>query len=220
MINNEPWSAQAWKAIEPIYKAIIRHPFIRNMIEGSTDRSYFMTYLNQDAIYLSTYSKMLAHLASRLDDKDAMADVLRFASDGIAVERALHEKFLEAPYRGMPASPTCLMYTAVEEAQALRPAAVEAACLLPCFWVYYKVGQYILENVVDLENNWCADWIRTYADKTFERSTMRYIEICDSLAAEATDEVRREMTEIFKTCTRLEWMFWDSAYNMDTDWKV
>ena len=49
--------------------------------------------------------------------------------------------------------------------------------------------------------------------------TSRLLKPHDTLADNSSDEIREEMTAIFKTCTRLEWMFWDSAYNLET-WKI
>lgn len=212
---NEKWSDRAWRAAEPIYQAILQHPFVRELCEGTLPKEKFLFYLGQDAQYLAKYTRVLAHVASRLNDKAAIADVLSFAAEGIAVESALHESFLSGTE--LPAmSPTCLMYTAIEEAQAFEPAAVEAASLLPCFWVYQKVGTAILQQCGNIDRNPYARWIETYANEAFAESTRRYIEICDSLA---TDELQQTMTDIFIICTRMEWMFWDSAYNLEK-WKV
>ncbi len=41
----------------------------------------------------------------------------------------------------------------------------------------------------------------------------------DELAEGAGENERREMTEAFVTCSRLEWMFWDSAYKLEK-WPV
>lgn len=212
------WSENAWKVAEPVYQAILKQPFVCQLAAGTLPEDKFIFYLGQDARYLESYTKVLAHVASRLPHKQQIADFLKFATDGIAVEQALHEYFL----KGAPLpekSPTCLMYTAVEESMSYEPVAVEAASLLPCFWIYQKVGEHILTSAKDLENNPFAAWIKTYGDETFAAATRRAIEICDELAEDASEEVRNRMTEIFLICSRLEWMFWDSAYNFEK-WKV
>jgi len=48
-----------------------------------------------------------------------------------------------------------------------------------------------------------------------EQSTTRAIEILDELAEAASPAVRAQMTEAFVNATRMEWMFWDSAYKME-----
>lgn len=212
------WSENAWNIAEPVYLAILEQPFVNELAAGTLPKERFLFYLGQDALYLAGYTKVLAHIASRMSRKEHISDFLKFATDGIAVEQALHESFLQgAPLPEI--SPTCLMYTAVEKAAAYAPVAVESAAVLPCFWIYQRVGEHILSHADNLLANPYARWIETYGDEAFAAATRRAIEICDELAEEATDEVRRQMTEVFLNCSRLEWMFWDSAYNLEK-WKI
>lgn len=212
------WSEEAWKAAEPIYEDILRQPFVKELAAGELARDKFLFYLCQDALYLTEYTKVLAHVASRLHRKEHVADFLKFATDGIAVEQALHESFIKG--MTLPAmSPTCLMYTAIEKSKAYEPVAVEAASLLPCFWIYQKVGDYILASARNLDENPYAAWIRTYGDEAFAAATRRAIEICDELAEAADIKTCRHMTEVFVICAKMEWMFWDSAYNFEK-WKI
>ena len=90
----EKWSEKAWKEVEPIYRAILDHPFVRELAEGTLNRERFLFYIRQDSIYIANYCRVLAHIASRLTDTDQTEDFLRFAADGVAVERALHQSFL------------------------------------------------------------------------------------------------------------------------------
>lgn len=217
-MDSKKWSENAWKAAEGIYNSILQQAFIKELADGSLAEEKFLFYLGQDAHYLNTYCRSLAHVASRLKRNEDVEAFLRFASDGIFVERALHESFLKGKVLP-PMSPTCKLYTSVEEASALDTVSVEAAALLPCFWVYQRVGEHILQTATNLDSNPYARWIETYGDETFAQSTRKAIEICDRLAEEASEEERRRMTEIFITCTRLEWMFWDSAYALE-QWKI
>lgn len=218
MNKSTKWSEEAWNAAQHIYHSILDLPFVTELARGTLPGRKFLFYLAQDSMYLDTYSRMLAHVASRLDDKSHMESFLKFASDGIAVERALHESFIcgtDMP----PQSPSCLLYTSVQKASALEAVCVEAASLLPCFWVYQRVGEHIAATASNLDGNPYEKWIKTYGDESFAESTRRAIEICDILAENASVDERRRMTDIFVTCTRLEWLFWESAYNME-QWKV
>lgn len=212
------WSQAAWQAAADIYEATLWHPMVRGLADGDLPMEVFLYYLGQDAHYLDGYTRVLAHAASRLADVEHTAAFLDFARDGIAVERSLHQEFLRgAPLP--PMSPTCLMYVSVEKSTAYEPVAVEVASLLPCFWIYHEVGRHILQNSAPLDSNPYRRWIETYADPTFAEATRKAIGICDDLAADATPALRHRMTEIFITCARLEWMFWDSAYNLEK-WKI
>ena len=225
------WSDQAWEAALPVYEKILEHPFVRALTNGSLPEERFRFYIRQDALYLDGYARRLAHVAARLPHEEQTESFLHFALDGIEVERALHAQFLGGDHPAREEiSPTCLLYTSVLDAQALAPVEVEAAAVLPCFVVYQRVGEWIharangdasndCKTNVPLHENPFRAWIATYADPAFAASTRRALEICDQLAAAAGDETRQRMTELFVRCTRLEWMFWDSAWNLET-WKI
>lgn len=213
------WSRTAWEAARPVYERIAAHPFVEELARGTLAPERFRFYLRQDALYLDSYARRLAHIASRLGRKEHTEAFVRFASDGIEVERALHETLLQGdvPAAG-EMSPACLLYTSVLDSQATAPVEVEAAAVLPCFWVYQRVGETILARQTDDANPYAA-WIATYADPAFADATARAIAICDELAAETGDAVRRRMTELFVRCTKMEWLFWDSAYRLE-QWKI
>lgn len=211
-----PWSAEAWKASEHIYNEILKLPFITELAAGTLSGERFTNYIKQDNLYIDEYSRVLAHIASRLSEIDDVATFLEFANDGVAMEKGLHAMYVSdaAPRK----SPVCLLYTSLLKAQALEDVAVEAAAILPCFWIYQKVGEHIL-SIASKEGNPYADWINAYSNPAFDISTRRCIDVCDRLAAAAGEETRRRMTDIYVQCSRLEYMFWDSAYNFG-DWKA
>lgn len=212
------WSEHTWKLAEPIYDKILRHPFIRELAYGTLSRERFMFYLRQDALYINNYCRVVAHIASRLKTQNDIEDFLRFASEGIMVERALHQSFLSGvTMADVNPAPACMLYTSFETAQGLGPVEVEAAAVLPCFWIYRKTGEHILSCCSP--DNPYIKWIATYSDRSFAEATDRAIAICDRLAEAATPETRAQMTHAFISATRMEWMFWNSAYNLE-QWKI
>lgn len=212
------WSETTWQSVEPVYNAIVRHPFVQQLADGTLADEKFRFYLLQDALYIDNYARVLAHIASRLSDKSHAADFIRFAQDGVDVEKAMHATFLNGVLPDKARiSPTCLLYTSLLSAQATAPVQVEAAAVLPCFWVYQRVGQEVVKRAS--ADNPYRLWIDTYADPQFEQSTRRAIEICDELAAHAGKDTAEAMTKIFTMCTRMEWLFWDSAWNLEK-WKI
>lgn len=110
------------------------------------------------------------------------------------------------------------LHLGAAKAQALAPVEVEAAAVLPCFWVYQQVGQQIIARQQGSANPY-AQWIETYADPTFAEATARAIGICDALAEKTGPETRHRMTDTFLRCTKMEWMFWDSAWRLES-WKI
>lgn len=205
------WSEEAWNASERIYNAILELPFIKELADGTLPQDKFLHYIEQDNLYIDDYSRVLAHIASRLDRIDDVAAFLAFAGDGVAVEKNLHATYVHAA--ATEKTPACLLYTSLLKAQANEPVEVEAAAILPCFWIYQKAGEHIL-SIARMNGNPYASWIETYSDPSFGISTRRCIDICDRLADNASHGIRRRMTAIYRQCSRLEWMFWDSAYRI------
>ncbi|MDE6854031.1 MAG: TenA family protein [Muribaculaceae bacterium] len=205
------WSEEARSASEHIYSAILELPFIKELAAGTLSQERFLHYIQQDNLYIDDYSRVLAHIASRLADIDDVATFLEFAGDGVAMEKGLHAMYTarQAPAK----SPACLFYTSLLKSQSAEDVAVEAAAILPCFWIYQRVGEHIL-SVASLDGNPYADWIKAYSDPAFDVSTRRCIDLCDRLAERSTAEVRQRMTDIYVQCSRLEWLFWDSAYRL------
>ena len=64
----KPWSQEAWAAAQPVYEAILAHPFVAALADGTLPREHFMYYLRQDSLYLGEYTRVLAHAASRMPD--------------------------------------------------------------------------------------------------------------------------------------------------------
>lgn len=212
------WSEQAWNSIESIYNKILDLPFLHELMDGTLPPEKFYFYLRQDAIYLSEYGKVLIRIASRLEKSQHKTAFLSFAADAITVESTLHTSYLkEAPqtsYKG--ASPSCLLYTGFLAKQLLYPVETALAAVLPCFWIYQRVGEYIVGHQTNNHNPYQA-WINTYGNEDFARTVINAIAICDEVADNSP--LKTEMTEAFAYSSRMEWMFWDSAYQLEK-WKI
>lgn len=209
----EKWSNLAWQAALPEIERIKRLPFLRELADGTLPDDIFRFYISQDRLYLDNYTRVLAHIASRLPDMADVETFLAFAVDGVAVEKELHARF--SPDKDATKTQACEFYTSFLRARSQDDIAVEAAAVLPCFWVYLEVGKYIL-STARLDGNPYRAWIETYSVPAFDISTAKAIDVCDRLAAATTGTVRRQMTDTFIEATRLEYLFWHSAYHKGT----
>ncbi|MDR1223480.1 MAG: TenA family protein [Tannerella sp.] len=212
------WSEKAWDAIAPVYKETLSLPFIQELMDGTLDREKFVFYIRQDALYLSDYGRVLATIAAKLTDPEHIETFIGFAGESIAVEKELHETFVAELDAEQRPSPSCLLYTSFLLRQLNAPLEVMAAAVLPCFRIYKEVGDYILANGTK-ENNPYQTWINAYGDEAYARSVKKAIAVCDTLAAQCTPERQCAMTEVFVMCSKLEWLFWDSAYRQE-QWKI
>src|SRR5712691_3301246 len=89
------FSAELWKSIEPIYDSILRHPFIRDLGDGSLDQECFKFYVLQDALYLREFGRALAIAAARAPEDEWIVMFAEHAANAVKVERTLHEGFFQ-----------------------------------------------------------------------------------------------------------------------------
>lgn len=215
------WSEEAWNAAKPVYDKILEQPFIKGLMDGTLDRKRFIFYIQQDALYLADYGKVLTGVAFKLNKPRHISNFVHFAGDSMQVEKALHETFINKIETNTKPemSPSCLLYTSYLLRQlANAPVEVIVAAVLPCFWIYKKVGDYILANQTKGDNPY-QSWIDTYGGEEFEKSVATAIAIADELADKCTREQRDAMTEAYVMCSKMEWLFWDSAWRLE-EWVV
>ncbi len=209
-----------WNEISPVYSAILKLPFNRELAEGTLDREKFSFYIKQDTLYLSDFARALAITGTKSHSVPEFMEFLDFAKGAIVVERALHDSFLKRfdTHIDVDKSPACFSYTHfLLSAAALDDYPVAVAALLPCFWIYREVGHHIYKESVN--NNPYQDWIDTYAGEDFSKSVDSAIRITDQAAEHSSTSIRSRMLQAFVYSTKLEWMFWDSAYNTE-QWPV
>lgn len=215
------WSEYAWQSISDIYSKILKLPFITELMNGTLSKDKFHFYIQQDAIYLADFGKVLAGIAYKSPNTSHAKAFLGFANDTISVEQVLHESFLREINNSYKpeASPSCLLYTSFMHKQfANASLEVAMASVLPCFWIYKEVGDYILANQIESANPY-QEWIDTYGGHEYGKAVESAISICNELASYCTQEQRKDMTDAFKMCSKMEWMFWESAYRQEK-WSV
>jgi thiaminase/transcriptional activator TenA len=210
------FTEKLWKNITPIYEAILNHPFNRELMDGTLSTERFLFYIQQDSLYLVEFGRVLSLLAGRCKDAQTMSDFIHLADEVISGERGMQDEFFKIYGITTPCTrqaPVCSSYANFIIAAATNKTYGEAVTsVLPCFWIYREVGNHILKNAV-LGNPY-RKWIDTYASAEFSASTDKAIKIVET-AANNYPELQERMEEIFETATRLEWMFWDSAYRME-----
>lgn len=210
------WSEQAWKAIDPVYNSIITMPFIQELANGSLHIDKFRFYIQQDACYLEHFARSLALIAARTQQVDDVLQFIRFAENGIVVENALHASyFVEFGIDGMAeAEPACHHYIHfLKSTAALDAVETAIAAVLPCFWIYKRVGDHIYTNM-SVDNNPYVNWINTYAGEEFGIAVAKAIDCCNRAAAGTTEYGRRKMTDAFIAAAKLEFDFWHAAYQL------
>ena len=85
------------------------------------------------------------------------------------------------------------------------------ASLLPCFWIYAEVGKDIVDN--SIPNNPYQAWVDTYSGEEFNQAVRNVIATVDKVAARCDADTLEKMHHAYTTAAKLEWLFWDSAYD-------
>jgi thiaminase (transcriptional activator TenA) len=212
------FSEMACQRTQILRNAIDVLPFNTELAAGTLVRERFQHYIIQDALYLGRFSRALAIAAAKAPDTPTLQAFAQSALGAVAVERALHERYLRAfgidlaTLELAEPAPDCLAYTSFLLAAAYHePWEVLVAALLPCFWIYWEVGCAIAKMAAP-DNPYRA-WIDTYADQRFGEAVQAVIATADRAAAAATETIRERMLAAFTRATQYEWLFWDGAYH-------
>jgi len=211
------FSEELWSHGAATYAAILRHPFLTGLTDGSLDREAFRYFVIQDSHYLRGYARALALVAARASDPDAVALFAGHASEAIEVEKGLHVSLLA----GLGLSPTDVemdgsgpattAYTSYLLGVCATGTYAEAvAAVLPCYWVYRDVGRELLAR--SSPDPLYAQWIDTYGSPAFDAVTESVLAVTDGLGGDLGPSERTRCHRHFATTTRYEWMFWDAAY--------
>ncbi|MDA7816735.1 thiaminase II [Sulfurimonas sp.] len=210
------WYEQTRAKTEQIFQSIIKHDFVKELTGATLDKDTFGFYVNQDSLYLSEYKKSLVAVGSKCHRHKDTQFFYESATGIIQVEDELHKKFLEKKYINPEPSPTCELYNSYL-ARIVNNESVEvgAAAVLPCFTIYKEVGDFILANQKNSDSNPYQSWIETYASDEFALAVKQAIDIVDTYALTASPASLAKMEEVFIKTSKLEWMFWDSAYKQE-----
>ena len=220
----ELFSQEAWTRNRAPYEAIRTMPFNLELAAGTLSEARFKQYIVQDAHYLVAFGRALALVAAKAPTPDRIVHFAKAAEVAIVVERSLHGSFFTAfgigpeDFATTPVSPAGQHYASYLLATAYaEPYEVVLGALLPCFWIYAEVGRDIHARAT--RPNPYQAWIDTYAGEEFHAAVRAVIDATDEAAAEASPDIRRRMHAAFTQATRLEWIFWDSAYRLES-WPV
>ncbi|MFY1621052.1 TenA family protein, partial [Micromonospora sp. WMMD736] len=149
----QTWSEALWSGIEPIYSAILAHPFVTGLTDGTLAPDVFAHYVAQDVHYLRDYARALSVASAKAPTQADTAMFARHAAQVFDVELALHAELLPqlgfdlADIDAAGVTPTTRAYTSYLLATAYGGSFADGlAAVLPCYWIYARVGQELTEK--------------------------------------------------------------------------
>ena len=212
---------ELWEENLDIYQEILNHSFLTGLSEGTLRQEAFSFYMIQDAHYLREFSRALSITASKAPREEWAALLNRHALDTLEYEKTLHESVFgeygistEQVAHADP-SPAAFAYTNFLVVTAYsRPFAESLSALLPCYWIYWEVGKELKKK--GSKDPIYQRWIDAYSSEEYGDSVKAILEIVNQSSGSASrDEIQR-MKEHFRRSARYEWMFWESAYQLQT----
>ncbi len=201
------YTAKLWESSQDVITKIYRLPFLLQLQNGTLPEASFKFYLQQDALYLLDFSRALAITATKAPTVEQTLLLYDFASGALRYERALHQDYLGDT---APVEPTaaCFSYTHMLLSSAYHRTYWQSiAALLPCFWIYAEVANYLFPNLA--QHTPYRHWVEAYVAPEFTHGVERLCKVVDKAPISNTEF--ETMIELFRAAVILEYRFWDEV---------
>ena len=210
----------------PIRQAILSHPFITGVGDGSLSAENFKHYVMQDYVYLIDYARVLALASAKSPDLETMAWFAGLLDETLNTEMDLHRRFCAEfgitcqELDATKPAPTTVAYTSFLLKVAYQGTFPElVASLLPCQWGYWEIGAHLAALGEPEHAPLYSEWIRMYASPEFAALAQAMRSLADRVAEEPAGGQIAAMEEAYLTSLRFELGFWDMAQNLE-GWRI
>ena len=211
---------------QPIRQAILDHPFVTGVGDGTLDVAKFKHYVLQDYVYLIDYSRVLAMAAARAQDLDTMSWFARLLNETLNVEMDLHRSYCAefgittVELETTVPAPTTVGYTSYLLNVAHQGSFAElVASLVPCQWGYWEIGEHLSRQGEPKDAPLYSQWIQMYTSPEFTEMADAIRDLVNRLGSRAGADELEAMSRAYMTSLRFEYLFWEMAYNLET-WPV
>jgi len=207
-------------------QAVLAHPFITGVGDGTLEVEKFKYYVRQDYVYLVEYSRVLALAAARASDLKTMSWFARLLDETLNIEMDLHRSYCaefgitSAELEETRAAPTTTAYTSfLLKVAHLGSFGELVAALVPCQWGYWEIGDHLAQQGMPKEAPLYCKWIQMYTAPEFAAlaTSLRRLAVREGERASAAQRVAME--EAYLASFKYEYLFWEMAYNLEA-WPV
>ena len=213
--------------VQPIWEQNHQHPFVQELGKGTLAEEKFVHYLKQDYVYLIEYVKLFAIGITKANHLDTMNKLASVLHETLHIEMELHRQYAESfgisrqELESTKPGPTNLAYTTYMLNTAQNGTLAEViACLLPCAWDYWEIGQLLRKQYGhQLARNPYARWIETYDSMEFAENTKWLIQLMDELADGKPERELLKLEEHFLLTSKYEFLFWEMN-DQQQDWLI
>ena len=207
-----------------IFPEIYKHPFNKQLYNGSLPTTTFREYLKQDKLYLGDFSEALLLVSNRFTYDDYYALQFKSLSEYIlGTERKFHIKYLgeEQPnvfFQGdkpvRKKIPVIEHYTQHILDTAINASKEEAvASLIPCFWIYCELGKQMDVSACPSSHPY-RNWMASYSSERFTSATKSITQTIQELTTGISCPIHEEkIIASFLKSAEFELMFFDAIYH-------
>ena len=210
------------------WEAYTRHDFVEQLGAGTLPLPVFQDYLIQDFHFLVQFARANA-LATYKSRTLADLTAAHAATGAILAETELHLGLTErwsiprAELEAAPEKQATVAYTRyVLDAGMVGTVLDLSVALAPCTIGYAEIGAALAPRLSDPAAHDAsgehpyAEWISEYSGEAFTAASHAAISQLDALSVGGLSDSRLdELTEVFRTATRLEADFWQQALDSE-----
>jgi thiaminase/transcriptional activator TenA len=192
---------------------IYNHKFNQQLFDGTLSPEAFGKYLHDDYIYLHHYTGILGQLSNRAQNiNNNLSQHLNSLAHNIVInEKEMqnhYSKYFTNTPESKPGKAISEYLDFLREHAMTSDLPVALCSILPCFWIYAKLGSITLKPD-QLDLNPYKGWIETYSDKKFVEATKILAETINQLGIKANEETQKQMTVVFNKAVKFELEFFD-----------
>jgi len=206
---------------DPVWKAVLDHPFVRGIGDGTLSRERFEFYLKQDYVYLIDFSRVFALAAAKASLLSDMATFAELLNVTLNTEMELHRKTcaaygipgeaLEATRRAMVTS----AYTAYLVRTCIEGDLADIlAVLVPCACGYVEIAKELKKRGLP-GDPFLKDWVVQYSSAEFEKFADWLIDRMNAHAEGAPARSKERWHRLYETSARYEYLFFDMSWKME-----
>lgn len=213
-------SEKLYLSVKDIWDSYNEHPFVKGIEIGNLDIDKFRFYMIQDYLYLLEYSRVFALGIVKAKDEEIMRLFAESVNSILNGETNIHKSYMnrlgisKEEVEKAKASIDNISYTnymlSVAQSQGLLELIVS---VLSCSWSYKLIADKINERSNAINHEFYGEWVKGYVSEEYAKSNDIIINLVNKLGKNITNEELDNLIDIFRNCSRYEYMFWDMAYN-------
>ena len=198
-----------------LWEAVVTHPFVRELGDGTLSREKFQRYFEQDYLFVKELASLLALGVAKAPDFHSARKLSGFLQLVLGGEEELFRRAFremgttEAEVKALRPLPTCLSFTSFLLKTAYEGTFADILATLYCVeGTYLDWAQRLARAGKRPGVQAYQEWIDIHAGPELEGIVGWVKEALDGLGT--ADETR--LDHVFSHCLRFEYMFWEMAY--------